>query len=131
MSYYHSIAELTVHFSSQKQLLQIHHKCLNYCLSILSIVRVNQNTSNLATVKVCSNYMKRASNPSSEDFPFDPTTMICMFDLLWNGLLTNDENLNYFVKNGCIYTLIDLIEVRWNPLSNRNHYILCRKVFFL
>lgn len=55
--------------------------------------------------------MKRNLNPSAEDFGHDPTTMICLFDLLWNGLLTNEDNLRFFVKSGCVYALLDLIEV--------------------
>lgn len=100
-----------MHFSTQKQILLIHHKCLNYCLSILSIVRKNEDSHNRVIVKISSDYMKRALNPTPVDFAFDPTTMICLFDVLWNGLLTNLENLQCFVKMGSIYTLIDLLEV--------------------
>lgn len=75
------------------------------------MARKNQDSPNLMTVKICSDYMQRTLNPTPDDFAFDPTTMICLFALLWNGLLTNAENLHCFVKIGSIYTLIDLIEV--------------------
>lgn len=107
----HLLPDLIVHFSTQKQILLIHHKCLNYCLSILSILRKNEDSHNRVIVKIASDYMKRALNPTPEDFAFDSTTMICLFDVLWNGLLTNLENLQCFVKMGSIYTLIDLLEV--------------------
>lgn len=104
-------SDLTVYFSTQQQLLSVHNKCLNFCLSILLILTENQNSQNILMVNTSADYMKRVLNPTSDDFPFDPTTMICLFDLLWNGLLTNEANLKCFVKSGSVYALIDLIEV--------------------
>lgn len=105
-------ADIILHHSSQKQMLMMHHKCLNYSLYILLLLRENRNTPNTAIVQMSFDYMKRILNPAPEDFPFDPTTTLCLFDLLWNGLLTNAENLKYFVKIGSVYTLLDLIDVR-------------------
>lgn len=102
---------MIVYLWSQKQNLLIHHKCLNYGLCVLLILLENHSTPNLAMIKMSDDYMKRVLNPATDDFPHDPTTTICLVDLLWKGLLTNEENLQCFIKLGSTYTLLDLIEV--------------------
>lgn len=55
--------------------------------------------------------MDRVLNPSPEDSVFNPSMIISGLDMLWEGVVWNDNNLEVFVKRGGVYDLLDIIQV--------------------
>lgn len=60
--------------------------------------------------------MERVLNPNAEDAVFRPNMIISGLDLIWEGVVWNDENLKVFVKRGGVYDLLDIIQVSTESL---------------
>lgn len=92
------------------QLTSKDQECLSYCLSILTNLYAHQSKSNETIINAAISYMKRYLRSRNDDLACDHRTLICLLDLLWNGLLTNEDNLKYFINSGNVYTLLDLVQ---------------------
>lgn len=100
---------------SQARLTMFDRKLLAYFFVIYGLI-CKEPFVDYDIICLIINYMKRVTEPRVEDSHLDFRTIICAIDLLWKMIEKSDTKLKYFIENSGIYTLMDLLVVRYCEL---------------
>lgn len=82
-----------------------------YCFSILSNIFVEKENNYTSSICLLVQYFHRVLRPQEYDSVINPYTVIAAIDYLWKIVDKCKNGQSYFIKNGGIYLMLDLIEV--------------------
>lgn len=97
--------------------------CLLYCLCVLVKLQPFEYYP-FQIFRIYYLYVTRILHPGSYETIYDNRIMLCLIDLMWDGIVNSEYFASVFVKQGYVYSLLDILQVRFLIKHLSKHYRL-------